>query len=244
MKIEQKETYQTSRGSVYFGSFVLIIGLILLAKAFGIIIPDWIMSWEMFIIGISLMIGFKKRFTPGFWIFSLLFGLVFIIDDIFPDVTMSNFVWPIVLIVVGIWFIAFKKSKNDFKKKFLSSEFSCTRDTVMDNRDSIEITSILSGIKKTNHSQNFKGGSLTAIMAGIELNLLHADIQEQATLNLDIVMGGVKLLVPSDWSVQSQVVTVMGGIEDDRMNVSNISTTKILILTGTATMGGIEIKSL
>lgn len=244
MKIEYKDTYQTKKGPVFIGVFVLSIGLLLFAKALGIAIPDWIMSWEMLIIGISLLIGIKKRFARGFWMILLLVGIVFISEDIFPGILISTFIWPIALIILGIWLITSPKSKKKWQQNFLNKDFACYKETITDSNDLIEITSLLGGVKKSNHSQNFKGGTLTATMAGIELNLLHADIQEKAILDLNIVMGGIKLLIPSHWMLDNQVVAVMGGIEDERMNISNIDASKILILTGTATMGGIEIKSI
>ncbi|TAF74030.1 MAG: hypothetical protein EAZ53_10565 [Bacteroidetes bacterium] len=244
MKIEYKETYQTTKSPVFIGIFVLCVGLLLFAKAIGIAIPDWMMSWEMLIIGISLLIGFKKRFARGFWIILLLIGLIFIVEDIFPSISISTFIWPIALIFLGIWLITSPKSKKKWQHSFLNKDFACYKESITDSNDLIEVTSLLGGVKKSNHSQNFKGGTLTATMAGIELNLLHADIQEKAILDLNIVMGGIKLLIPSHWMLDNQVVAVMGGIEDERLNLSNVNPSKTLILTGTATMGGIEIKSI
>jgi predicted membrane protein len=56
------------------------------------------------------------------------------------------------------------------------------------------------------------------------------------------MFGGTKLIVPSDWDVQSGVVTIFGGIEDKRQP-AQINPVKVLYLDGTCIFGGVEIKS-
>jgi predicted membrane protein len=110
--------------------------------------------------------------------------------------------------------------------------------------DTIESTSIFSGTKRIVHSKNFKGGSIVAIMGGVEINLLNADMQSPAVLDITSIMGGARIIVPSNWQVKSEITTIMGGVEDKRplMQVAEGSP-KLLILKGTTIMGGIDIKS-
>jgi hypothetical protein len=52
------------------------------------------------------------------------------------------------------------------------------------------------------------------------------------------------LLVPSNWSIKSEAVTIFGGIEDKRrMQTMTEAPDKSLVIRGTVIFGGIDIKS-
>jgi hypothetical protein len=52
------------------------------------------------------------------------------------------------------------------------------------------------------------------------------------------------MLVPSNWAIKSEVVTIFGGIEDKRrMQAITEAPEKTLFLKGTVIFGGIDIKS-
>ena len=44
-------------------------------------------------------------------------------------------------------------------------------------------------------------------MGGSELNFLHADIQGKATIDITQTVGGLKLIVPSNWIIQSNITS-------------------------------------
>ena len=78
-------------------------------------------------------------------------------------------------------------------------------------------------------------------MGGVELDLRGASIQSEAVLNLWATWGGIVIKIPADWSVVNRSTALMGGIEDK--SFSPPVATKRLIITGTAIMGGVEIKN-
>jgi predicted membrane protein len=78
---------------------------------------------------------------------------------------------------------------------------------------------------------------------GTDLNLSQSDINGVAVLDLTQVFGGTKLIVPSNWKVQSEVVAVFGGLDDKRRDLANPDPNKVLVLKGTCIFGGIDIKS-
>jgi predicted membrane protein len=83
------------------------------------------------------------------------------------------------------------------------------------------------------------------VFGGAEYDLSQADITETATLEINQVFGGTKLIVPSSWEIKSELVAVFGGIDDKRpiMSPNSLSSNKILILKGTTYFGGIDIRS-
>ena len=117
-------------------------------------------------------------------------------------------------------------------------------DYINHREDFVDITSILGSTQRIVVSKNFKGGDITCFMGGAEINLTQADITGSVVMDMTTVMGGVKLIVPPNWEIKSEINTVMGGVEDKRQIQGKIiDFNKVLVLKGTAFMGGIELRS-
>jgi predicted membrane protein len=99
----------------------------------------------------------------------------------------------------------------------------------------------LGGVKRSIRSTAFRGGSASAFMGGVDIDLTEARMQgERAVINVFAMMGGVVLRIPEDWVVQSNVTAVLGGVDDKTRPPAEPAGT--LVLEGSALMGGIEIK--
>ncbi|MFC3417209.1 LiaF transmembrane domain-containing protein [Algoriphagus hitonicola] len=110
--------------------------------------------------------------------------------------------------------------------------------------DKANIDAILSGVNKRILSKNFQGGKLTAAFGGIDLDLSQADLQGVQTMQVDVIFGGMKLIVPPHWDVRTEVTNIAAGVEDKRIyRQSEVDTDKVLVLRGTILFGGLEIKS-
>lgn len=105
-------------------------------------------------------------------------------------------------------------------------------------------TAILTGYKRRILSQALRGGDLTAIFGGFELDLRRAALQDnQATLDVFVLFGGGKIMVPQDWHVDIRTTAIAGAVEDKTMAMGEAPQTghPRLILTGTALFGGVEV---
>ena len=181
----------------------------------------------------------------------LLVGGTFLVNDYFIDGDIRRHIWPIVLIVIGAFFIfrsrqspghhPWSGKKNDIVQPGLTADDPTTS---FSQDDYIDTTSIFGGTKKNILTKDFKGGDVVNVFGGTELNLTQADINGTAILELTTIFGGTKLIVPSNWSVKSEAVTIFGGIEDKRQLPPSLDQPeKILLLKGTVIFGGIDIKS-
>ncbi len=112
----------------------------------------------------------------------------------------------------------------------------------VNNSSRMNVVAIMSGISRGNNSTAFRGADLLAIMGGCEIDLRKAAINGEATIDLFCMWGGIEIRVPEDWTVESYVVPLMGGV-DDRTRPPQAATTHHLKLRGVALMGGIEIKN-
>ena len=108
-----------------------------------------------------------------------------------------------------------------------------------------EITAILGGVNRQISTYDFKGGKITAIMGGVELDLTNCYLtkDEPAIIDLDVVMGGVSLKVSREWNIQSEVAPIMSGIEDDDLRKLGVDVdpAALVIIRGTLVMSGVEI---
>ncbi len=249
--------FDGNKGHIWTGVFILAIGVAALIKVTNPDLPRWLFSWKTFLIALGLFIGIKHSFKGGTWAIMMLIGGAFLISDIYPDISIRRYIWPGILILIGIALIL--KPKRSFqscytegaKKKEANSEIedaTIIEETYEGQRDVpedfVDSTSFFGGAKKNIISKNFKGGDIVNVFGGTELDLSRADFNGTAIIDLTTIFGGTKLVVPSNWTVKSEAVTIFGGMEDKR-NVQALSDSaqKILILKGTVIFGGIEIKS-
>ncbi|MFA6261926.1 MAG: DUF5668 domain-containing protein [Bacteroidia bacterium] len=241
-----------NRGKVAGGLIIVSIGVVMLLRELGYDIPHWLISWKTLLIVIGFYIGIKHKFRNPGWFLLMAVGGVFLLGDIYPEYFNKSFIWPVVVILAGL-FILFKprrqfqhcrqwrRGEHDWKQKWEWENKEGQTD-----EDMIETVSIFAGVKKHILSKNFKGGDVVCVFGGAEVNLMQADFTGKAVMELTQVFGGTKLIVPAHWDIQHHdLVAVMGGIEDKRpVHADPVqSSDKVLVLRGTCLFGGIEIKS-
>lgn len=239
----------SGKGNVWTGLFLLVIGSVALLKAMNMIPAEynWLWSWGMFLVALGFFLGLKHAFRGGAWFILIIIGGVLIIHDINPGVNSWAFLWPGALILLGL-FIIFRPRRHRYWKEYVDDKvdeaMNAKKDAFTSSEDFIDSTSIFGGVKKNVISKNFKGGDITNIMGGSEIDLTQADINGTVAIDLTQVFGGTKLIVPSNWQVKAQMAAIFGGVEDKRSAQNAIlDPNKILILDGTSIFGGIEIKS-
>lgn len=246
--------YSRRDSGIWTGLFVLLIGIAALVKATVTDLPNWLFSWQTFLIALGIFSGIKQLVRGGSLfapLVMILIGGAFLVPDIYPDVNVRRYIWPVVLIIIGIYFMIRSRSRfgepESEKKK--DSGTGIEDDKIVDEsayskEDQINATSFFSGTKKNIFSKNFKGGNITNIFGGTELHLEQADINGTAVIDTTTIFGGLKLVIPSNWTVKSRAAIVFGGIEDKRaVTPVTDGTEKVLLIKGTVMFGGIDIKS-
>ncbi len=128
------------------------------------------------------------------------------------------------------------------RQRRYSGGFSSTREGYS-SEDFIDTTAIFGGIHKKILSKNFKGGDITTLMGGTELDLSQSDFTGTARLDVTQIMGGTKIIVPSTWEVRSDVTALFAGFEDKRQQPAIANPDKLLVLQGVSIFGGIELKN-
>lgn len=125
-----------------------------------------------------------------------------------------------------------------------TSNSGFTRTTGTAFADRLNIDAIFSGVNRKLMTKNFEGGKITAAFGGIDLDLTSADFNGVITIQVDIIFGGVKMIVPPHWDIRTEVSNIAAGIEDKRyFREGGVDPNKIVVLKGTILFGGLEIKS-
>jgi predicted membrane protein len=239
---------------IWMGLFILGIGVVFLLKQSGVLFPDWLFTWPMILIAIGVFSGIKHGFRPGGWIMILLIGGIFLADSMISGISIQQYAWPCLFIIIGLWIMFKPKAYNRnfrahwrerYGRRMARERNICDRSTEQpDSNDFLDTTSILGGVKKIVLSKNFKGGDITNFMGGTEINFTQADIQSKVTIDTTNIFGGTKIIVPPTWDVQSDIVAIFGGVDDKRQMLTQTSDpVKTIRLSGICIFGGIEIRS-
>ncbi|MBD1393204.1 LiaF transmembrane domain-containing protein [Mucilaginibacter glaciei] len=110
--------------------------------------------------------------------------------------------------------------------------------------DILNATAIFGGVNKTIFSKNFRGGDITNIFGGTELDFTQADIHGRVVIDITQVFGGTKIIVPVNWQVVPDLAAVFAAVDDKRIkNPSAINHNKVLVLKGVSLFAGVDIRS-
>lgn len=137
--------------------------------------------------------------------------------------------WPLLLVFVGAFLVW--------------QGVAGPRRRVFDNTNStVSAMAVLGGVSRGNNSRAFKGGDLTAILGGCEIDLRHAGLEGPAVIDVFAVWGGIEIRVPEDWTVVSRVTPFLAGFTDNT-RPPQTATGKQLVIRGFIMMAGVDVKN-
>lgn len=222
-----------------FGSILVLLGLGFLLDQFNVISFNDIINiyWPIILIVIGGVGLLNSRSSKTINALLVVFGLLFQARNLdLIDINIFRVFWPIVLIIVGIRIIFGKDSaiiNTNYNSKSSNKNVSF--------EDYINESAIMAGIETNIESQEFKGGKITAIMGGVELDLRGAKLNNnEATININVIMGGVEIYVPEDWKIEHRGTPILGGFSSKRRYKQD-QDSPVLRIEFSAIMGGVEI---
>lgn len=234
----RREHHHLQSNRAIVGVVLVLLGLFLVMRntgVFPVFIENIIFSWPMLLvtIGLVITIGSSGGKTSGVIVMAV--GAFFLIPHIFRETFDVNLFWPSIFIIIGIVFI-FSKRKG----------WNSVSTTPQVGDDYIDYIHVFSGGERQIVSDNFRGGKVTAVFGGSEIDLTKAKLAPGVSeLELACVFGGTTIIVPDDWNVKIDVVPVLGGFGDSRkLNPGRtVDTTRQLVIKGAVVFGGGEVKS-
>jgi len=218
---------------LFFGIAVLLLGVAwTLDNLHMIDASEYLRWWPAVALAWGLLliagIGIRRQTVPGlFWV---LLGGVTLLNtlDVF-HVTIFD-LWPLFLIVIGgsivarAWGVGPAQTGGD------------------EPGSTFTVFVMMGGAERKVVSQAFRRGDVSAVMGGATIDFRSAlPANGRAEIDVFALWGGVELIVPVGWKVMGEVSPILGGFDDATVPPMD-SSAPVLIVKGTALMGGVEVK--
>jgi len=239
-EINQSALRPRNSGGIIPGMILVTVGAIFLLDHMGIIRADNVWKfWPMILIAI----GFGKIFKQdarAIGIGFLLVGLLLQAHELGFTRLSWDTIWPFALIVVGalmIW------------SRFETPRLPGTPGPMVGGASNmLNEYALFGGVERRVNVTDLRGGSVSAIFGGVELDFRSAEIEgEEAILFVEAIFGGIEIVVPDRWNVVFQIQSIFAGYTDERNppvpDPMNTTPKKNLILRGRAIFGGIVVKN-
>lgn len=236
------EKIHSSNKRVYFGLFMIVIGVFWILERLDLIPKFWeniLISWQMLFIGIGIFSILGGNKTVGTVL--VVIGGFFLI----PEITnipyeLRKIGWPLLIIGVGVTLLVTQGGRNKKEPPMFQ------HDQTSSTNDFFDDFVIFGGREVYIDSQNFVGGKTTSIFGGTEYDLRQAKLsQNGAVIDCLAIFGGTGVKIPPGWTVKNEVTAIFGGFTDKRGSSINhmvSDPSKLLVIRGFASFGGVEIK--
>jgi predicted membrane protein len=237
MEREPQTFKRSGRAHLLLGIVLMLLGLFLIADLADIVpwrLRDFLFTWQALLIFLGL-IFLSNRENKGTGIVLIAVGSFFLLPRIVhvPYYWRGLF-WPSMLIILGLVVIFTSRRHGgdifSHKKKAFSD-------------DLLDEVSVFGGGDKIVNSQQFKGGKITHIFGGSKIDFTQAQLASgKHYLELILIFGGTKLIIPEGWDVKLEVTSIFGGFSDKRIKSRVVTDTdRKLVITGTSIFGGGEV---
>jgi len=220
------------------GIGVIILGLLLTLNQIPLLrasrIPEFMIDlWPLILVAMGvtkIKQSDSRNNTSGYTL--VIVGLFLLLITL-GNGHFAELIWPAILVAAGISIVlnALRQNRRISPELQGSEHFT-------------QGTAILSAFKHRVMSQTFKGGELTAIFGGYDLDLRQAAIEgDSARIDLFVLFGGGEIRVPEGWDVVVQVTAIAAGIDNKAASLPlEGSNRPKLVITGSMFFGGTEIK--
>jgi predicted membrane protein len=208
------------------GLAIMLAGLVLALDSLGLVDGGiFFRYWPLAIIalGVAKLLSPTRGSSAIVWI---VVGVAFLLVSL-GRMSFAG-VWAIIIFAVGAN-IAWKA----LRPPGLPRESS----------PALDVMQLMGGTKTVVTTPDFKGGQVTAVMGGCEIDLRRASMPESrpAVVDTFAFWGGIEIKVPDDWEVVSHGNAVLGGFVNNARPLPGAR--RRLVVTGLAIMGGVEVKN-
>lgn len=215
------------------GVLVIVVGLLMTFDNLGLVhAEEYIQFWPASLIGVGAIKLWQSREGRG----GAFGGFMFTIAGTWLLLEQGGVLglsfwdmWPALLVFAG-GFLVWQGLSGPRPR------------AAADPKATVTAMAVLGSVVRGSNSPAFRGGELTAVMAGCELDLRHAAIDGEAVIEVFALWGGIEIRVPEDWTIDSRVTPVLGGVED-KTRPPQGAVRHSLVLRGLVVMAGIEIKN-
>lgn len=231
---------KSATSQVVLGLLVIAMGLLFLLDNLGFVDMHRAFSfWPMLFVIVGTVKLCDTRTQGGTLLGAGMVGIgILLMLDRMDIIDFSwRTIWPLVLIGLGGFLVA----KAVRSKRAIEHGVAMVDGASVGAGEVVDVTAILGAYERRVTTQDFRGGEITAVMGGCELDMRGASIQGEAVINVFAFWGGVTIKCPPDWNVVLQGTPILGGFEEK--TIAPPDNGKRLVIRGYAIMGGVEIRN-
>jgi predicted membrane protein len=220
------------------GAFVVLVGVLaLLDNLLHINTRQVLQFWPVVFMLFGLVKLTQTRHLAGYVVGAgfVALGLLMTLNNLEVISFRMRDWWPVLVIAAGVAMIARDPLRRRMEIMLLYEN------TSSQTGELLRATAVMSGNVLSVVSQDFRGGEVTALMGGVEVDFRQASMQSEATVQVLAVMGGVDIKVPPDWGVECRATVFLGGVEDKTVPPAQAS--KRLVIEGFVMMGGVQVSN-
>ena len=246
------------------GIVLIGLGVLFTLDSFGLIDAGSIIDyWPLVLIipGIVSLLWPRKH-ADRFWGAILIgIGTLLLLRNL--DLVWFRFrhVWPFILVALGVYLIwralearrypdgepadAAGRRAHDGAMAGLQATSELREPSPPIGGERLDEFAMFGGGDRMVRSKSFRGGSVTAIMGGFDIDLRDAEIGgDAARIEVFVIMGGIDMKVPENWTVVLDITPFMGGADYNARNrrAPAEGPQKVLTVSGFVFMGGVEVK--
>jgi len=249
-------------GRLVAGTILLGLGTIFLLDNFGVLdARDVLRFWPAILLalGLTRLLAPSRPEERAGGIVLTIVGGVFLMRALRIPWFHIRMIWPALLLALGASLIwqALRGSRGPYRtfseigsraRRGAQAGLDAVRDLSADPSDAGSVLkefALMGGGERIVRSQDFRGGEVTAIMGGFQIDLRGAAIAgDTATIEVFTLFGGIEFKVPQAWTVEMSGTPILGMVSNTTSPIRDESAAaKTLILRGAAIMGGIEVKN-
>jgi len=217
------------------GVAIIVAGLVLTLDNLGLIEAHTILKlWPLVLVAIGAAKIRQDRGGSSLGGWFLVLGGAFLLLFTFGHGHLADALGPMLVVAVGILIVvkALKQNRGVPPELARSEDF-------------LQGTAIFGGFKRRISTQTFKGGELTAIFGGYEVDLRQAVLENgQARIDVFVLFGGGEIRVPEGWEISNRATAIAGALNDSTHHgPASPDSRPRLVVTGLILFGGTEVKS-
>jgi predicted membrane protein len=238
---------RTSPRGPHAGAVLLILaGVLFFLNNTGIIhIGSIFEYWPLILIAVGVSRFKCSRGPTRVWSLAMIaMGGIFLTRNLGLLYISFDMVWPIALIGAGVLLLVGRMEAG----AIFRFPRAMPHATVGHDDRRVHLFSFFGGVKRVMDTDDFRGGEALAIFGGVDLDLRLARMSgavREVVVEADALFGGVNIKVPDNWRVAVRGVGLFGGYVDKTLRrKSDVNPDgPLLVVTGYAAFGGIEVQS-
>jgi predicted membrane protein len=229
------------------GVFLIVFGALLTLDRMQVLSAGHTLRyWPVALIALGTWVVVERRGTqrtlPGYAM--IVIGALLLLDALgVVRVRFWELFWPMIIVLVGARLIMHTPGQRRTRHEGASAPAG---------DGTISMFSILGSDQRTSSDKAFRGGDVTTIVGGTQLDLRRASIEpgSEAVINVFVFMGGHDLWVPPGWTVSIEAMPILAGVEDKRLppvleDAARVASAPAprLVIRGVILLGGLNLKN-